>query len=140
MKMKLKEINKHFAELAGLGKKVFPSRLGFAISCNLESFQAELERAEKIRTKLCETYAQKDKNGNAVKVDSVVNNRKTQEYKMSDEERNAFSEEYSQFMETEVEVEIRKAKMEDIERCEKAERYDIPNVAELVALSFMLEE
>ena len=140
MKMTLKEVNRHFAELSGLGKKVFPSRLGFAISCNLESLQAELERAEKMRTKLCEAYAQKDENGKAILTDSVINNKKTQEYSMTDEDRIAFSEEYAQLMDMETDLEIRKAKMEDIERCEKAERYDIPNVAELLALSFMLEE
>ena len=140
MRMTLKEVNRHFTELAGFGKKVFPSRLGFAISCNLERMQEEIERVENERKKLCEMYAEKDESGNVLMAESVINGQKMQEYKMSEENKKAFSEEYTQLLETEVEIDIRKSGMEEIEQCEKIERYDLLSVAELLALSFMLEE
>lgn len=59
---------------------------------------------------------------------------------MDEVARVAFAEEYESLMDAEVDVTIRKVKMEVIEQCERAERYDIPTVAELVALAFMLEE
>lgn len=140
MKMKLKEVKRHFAELAGLGKMVFPSKLSFALSFNIEKLQKETERIEKERRKLCEQYAEKDGDGKALMADSVINGVKTQEYRMSDENRRAFEEEFDMLMDTEVEVAVRKVKMEEIERCEQAERYDIPAVAQILAMSFMLEE
>lgn len=140
MKMTLREVNKHFANLAGCGKLVLPSKLSFAVSCNLERLQREAERIDKEREKLCKQYADKDRDGKPVVVDSVINNAKKQEYRMSGENRKAFDEEFNTLLDTEVEVEIRKAKMEEVERCEQAERYDIPTVAQLLAMSFMLKE
>lgn len=85
-------------------------------------------------------YAEKDESGNVLMAESVINGQKMQEYKMSEENKKAFSEEYTQLLETEVEIDIRKSGMEEIEQCEKIERYDLLSVAELLALSFMLEE
>lgn len=140
MKMTLKEVNKHYAELAGCGSLVLPSKLSFAVSCNLERLQRESERIEKERKKLCVQYAGKDGDGKPAMADSVINGVKTQEYRMSEENRKAFTEEYEALLDTEIEIGIRTAKMEEVERCEQAERYDIPTVAQLLAMSFMLEE
>lgn len=140
MKMKEKEVIKHFQELATLGKLTLPPKLSFAISCNLEKLQRESERIEKERTKLCEQYADKDENGEPIMVDSIINGNKTQEYKMSEENRKLFSEEYGELLDAEVEMELRTVKMEVVERCEKVDRYHIPSVAQLVAMSFMLTE
>lgn len=140
MKMKLRDVTRHYTELAGLGELVLPSKLSFAVSCNLERLQKEAGRIEKERKKLCERYADRDGDGKPAMADSIIHGVKTQEYQMSKENRQAFSEEYDALLETEVEVGIRTAKMEEVERCEQAERYDIPTVAQLLAMSFMLEE
>lgn len=140
MKMTLKEVNRHYAELSGLGSLVLPSRLSFAVSCNLEQLRKEAERTEKERQKLCRQYADRDGDGNPVMADSVVNGVKTQEYRMTEENRKAFTEEYGTLLDTETEIRIRMAKKEEVERCEQAERYSIPSVSQLLALSFMLEE
>lgn len=140
MKMKLKEVQIHLLDLAKLGKKTFPARLSFALSCNIEKLQKEAEHIEKERKKLCGQYAEKDGSGKPIMADCVVNGKKSKEYKMDEAARAAFAEEYESLMDTEVDVAIWKVKMEVIEQCERAERYDIPTVAELVALAFMLEE
>lgn len=140
MKMKEKEVSKHFSDLAGMGNLTFPSKLSFAISYNLEKLQKECERIEKERKKLCEQYADKDEDGNPIMEKSVINGTETQTYKMSDENRKTFNDEYNELLDTEVDIEIRTVKSEVIERCEQVERYSIPSVSQLFALSFMLEE
>lgn len=140
MKMKLRETQVRLQNLAKLGTKTFPAKLSFAISCNIEKLQKEAEYIEKERKKLCEQYAEKDDDGKPVMVDSVLNGKESKEYKMDGTTRAAFAEEYDSLMDTEVDVTIRTVKTEVVEQCERAERYDIPTVAELLALAFMLEE
>lgn len=140
MKMKLKEAQARLQNLAKLGTKTFPAKLSFAISCNIEKLQKEAEHIEKERKKLCEQYADKDDDGKPVMVDSVINGVESKEYKMDAAARAAFGEEYDSLLDTEVDVNIRMAKTEVVEQCERADRYDIPTVAELLALAFMLEE
>lgn len=140
MKMREKDVNRHFTDLAAMAHMTLPSKLSFAISFNLEKLQNEAERIEKERTKLCGRYADKDENDQPVMTDSIIEGKKVQEYKMSEENQKLFAEEYNSVLETEIEMEIRTVKTDVIERCETAERYDIPTVAQLHALSFMLEE
>lgn len=140
MKMKLREVNKNLSILARMGGKTFPAKMSFAISRNFELLQRESERIEKERKRLCENYSEKDEEGNAVMIDSVIDGQPTKEYKMTEEKRSAFEVEYNELMDEEIEVDIRKVKQEVIERCEEAERYDIPTVADIVGMSFMIEE
>lgn len=140
MKMKLKEAQARLQNLAKLGTKTFPAKLSFAISCNIEKLQKEAEHIEKERKKLCEQYADKDDDDKPVMVDSVINGVESKEYKMDAVARAAFGEEYDSLLDTEVDVNIRMVKTEVVEQCERADRYDIPTVAELLALAFMLEE
>lgn len=140
MKMKLKEAQARLQNLAKLGTKTFPAKLSFAISCNIEKLQKEAEHIEKERKKLCEQYADKDDDGKPVMVDSVINGVESKEYKMDAAARATFGEEYDSLLDTEIDVNIRMVKTEVVEQCERADRYDIPTVAELLALAFMLEE
>lgn len=140
MKMKEREVKERFLELQSVESLTLPSKLSFAIAYNLGKFQRESERIEKERKKLCEQYAEKDKNGNPVMVNSVINGIKMQEYKMTEENKKLLNEEYNELLDMEVDIEIRTAKQELIERCEEVERYSIPSVSQLSALSFMLEE
>lgn len=138
--MKLKEVNEKANELAKLGQKTFPSKMGYAISYNYEKLVKELERIEKERIKLCKQYADKDEEGNPVMDKSVIDGKETSSYHMTVENRKVFNEEYNDLLDSETNIEFRKLNMEIVERCETVERYDIPTVSELYALSFMLEE
>lgn len=138
--MKLKEVNEKANELAKLGQKTFPSKMGYAISYNYEKLVKELERIEKERIKLCKQYADKDEEGNPVMDKSVIDGKETSSYHMTDENRKVFNEEYNELLDSETNIEFRKLNMEIVERCETVERYDIPTVSEMYAMSFMLEE
>lgn len=140
MKMKERDVTKNYRNLAGIGNLVLPSKLSFAISCNIEKLKKEAERIEKERKKLCEQYAEKDAEGKPVMVDSVIEGHKTQEYKMSDDDKKMFLEEYESLLDEEVEISIRTIKQEVLEKCETADRYNIPTVSQLIAMSFMIEE
>ena len=140
MKIRLKEAFIYAKRLAAFKDKVFPAKLSFAIYCNEETLQKEIERSEKERTKLCEQYAEKDEEGKPVMTDNIVNGKKVQAYKLSDENQAIFAEEYNELLETEVEIDIRKAKTSILEKCETYDRYSVLSVAEISALSFMLEE
>lgn len=140
MKMTERDVIKNYRSLSGLGGLALPSKLSFAISYNLEKLQRESERIEKERKRLCVQYADKNESGEPVMVDSVINGEKTQEYKMTVENRKLFGEEYDAVLDSEVEIDIRTVKQEVVERCEQAERYNLLTVAQLLVLSFMLEE
>lgn len=140
MKMKLKEVNEYVLRLSEFGKRVFPSKLSFAISYNMEKLQKEAERGEKERLKLCGQYAEKDKEGKPVMAEIEVEGKMVQSYRLSAQHQREFAEEYRDLLETEVEVDIRKVSQEVLERCESSERYSIPSVADIAALAFMLEE
>lgn len=140
MKIKLKEAANYATRLATLSKKVFPSKMSFAISYNAEMLQKEVERVEKERLKICEQYAEKDEEGKPVMDDNIVDGKKVQSYKMSEENQKVFVEEYNDLLENEVELDIRKVKTSILEKCETADRYTIPSVADVAAMAFMLEE
>lgn len=140
MKMKLSEVQERFAGLAAMGELVLPTKLSFAIAKNLETLRKETEGIEKEREKLCRQYADKDKNGEPVMLDSVVNGRKIQEYKMSREASKELNRDYKELLGTEVDLEIRMEKRALIEQCEEKERYTIPSMAQIQALEFMLED
>lgn len=140
MKMKERDVIKNYRNLAAFGGLVLPSKLSFAISCNAEKLLHEVERIEKERKRLCVQYAEKDKNNEPVMADSVIAGEKTREYKMTEENRKLFMDEYDALLDSEAEISIRTVKMEVVERCEEAERYNILTVSQLLAMSFMLEE
>lgn len=140
MKMKLKDASRHYAGLAEVGDLILPSKLSFAVSVNMEKLFAEVERAEKERKKLCERYAEKDADGRPVMADSVVDGKKTREYKMDPEGMKTVNEEYQALLDTEVDVRISTVDAECIRQCEENERYSIPSARQIAAMAFMLEE
>lgn len=140
MKIKEREVKEYFLRLTQVSDLVLPSKLSFAISYNMEKFQQEFNRIEKEREKLCERYADKDEDERPVIVNSMVDGMKKQTYKMSEENSKLFAEEYEGLLDVEVDIEIRTVKKEVVQRCEEADRYNIPSVSQLFALSFMMED
>lgn len=140
MKMKLKEVNERYVALANLGEKVFPSKLSFAVSYNLRKLQKETENIENERRKLCEEYSNKDKDGNPVMLDSIVNGQKTQSYDITGDAKKQMEAEYDELLNEEVDIDIRMVKSEAIEQCENRDRYSIPSVRDIFAMSFMIED
>lgn len=140
MKMKLKDAIRYYTGLDGVGELILPSKLSFAVSRNMESLLAEVERAEKERKNLCAHYAEKDADGKPVMTDSMVDGKKIREYKMDPESMKIVNEEYQAMLDTEVDIRISTVDAECIHQCEESERYSIPSARQIAALSFMLEE
>ncbi len=140
MKMKLKEVMDRYEGLSKIGGKTFPSKLSFAISYNLRKLQKEVEGVEKERNKIYEEYARKDENGKMIILDGISDGKKIRYYDFSRENKAQVEKEYSDLLEEEVEVEVRKIKREAIEQCEEKDRYTIPTVSDIFGMSFMTDD
>lgn len=140
MKMTLNEVKKNVGVLAGLSAMTFPGKLKYAVAYNFEKLGREEERIEKQRLELCRTYADKDENGEPVMVKNVVNGREAESFKMSLENEAAFKKEYADLLETEVDIDIRTVHPDAIDRCDESERYSVLSVAQIIGMSFMIED
>ena len=140
MKMTLNDVKKNVNMLAGLSAMTFPGKLKYAVAYNLERLSREEERIEKQRLELCQTYADKDENDEPIMVKSVVNGRETESFKMSAENEAAFKKEYADLLETEVDISIRTVHPDAVDLCETSERYNVPSVAQIIGMSFMIED
>ena len=59
--MKLKEIMRIHKGLVKQSSKVYTAKLGYAISKNMKAFRKAIEEYDENRLKICERYAEKDK-------------------------------------------------------------------------------
>lgn len=140
MKMTLKEARDRYLGLSGTAELVLPAKLSFAITCNLEKLEAENKRIDKEREKFCKQYAEKEEDGSAKMKDAVINNTAQKVYDITDENRKLLEKEMEALLEEETDIEIRTVKQELLEQCEKNDRYSVPSVANIYAMSFMITE
>lgn len=140
--MKAKEVREKLVGLMYLGELTLPGKLSYAISYNTEKLEQEYNRLEKERVKICERYAEKDPSGKAITIPFEENGIKKEKYKFPDpEDEKACDEEYRELMETEIVFEdFRTVQWEELEKCEGNQRYSIPTVKHISAMSFMLED
>ena len=131
MQMRLGEIKTRQNLLAPIVEKKLPPQLDHAIAKNLVRFQEETQIIESERIKLLNLYAKKDENNQPV----IVNG----SYELEDRRMN-FENDFTEFLETEVDVEIRKVSCQELlEKLEDA-RYNALSPAEMLILDFMIEE
>ena len=140
MKMTLREVRDHYLALAEMADLALPAKLGYAVARNLKRLEREVKNIDKTRENLCKQYANKDQDGEAKLIDSIVNGKKVQEYDMTPENKREYVKEYEEFLDSEVEVDIRKVNFDLIEQCEKKSQYSIPSVKNCYAMGFMMEE
>ncbi|MDU7031911.1 MAG: hypothetical protein E6357_30085 [Clostridiales bacterium] len=146
MKMKSREIEKKLSGLLNLKDKTFPREMSYAISRNIENLTKEYERIGKERIDICELYAKKDKDGNAITETTVKKNQYGQEVKEtnyvfeSPEDERMCTKDYQEVLETETDISIFTITLEMFEKCEEVDRYSVPTVGEEAALIFMTEE
>ncbi len=132
MNMTLDEIREKHAALVALKNKVLPQRIGYAIVKNLKEFEKELELMEERREKICKRYAQRDENGEVV----IKNNQYVFE---TSEDNKRSREEVVELLNTETDVKVEKCERAALEECYTKEKYDIPTIAQLYALEFMIK-
>ena len=71
--MKLKEIMRIHEGLVKQSSKVYTAKLGYAISKNMKAFRKAIEEYDENRLKICERYAEKDKDDKPI----VIEDRKS---------------------------------------------------------------
>lgn len=128
--MKLKEIIKNHEGLVKQSSKTYTAKLGYAISKNMKTFRSCIEEYEENRLKICERYAEKDEEDKPI----VHEN----QYEMTDENKQIVNEEIKELQEVDTDIDIMKVSFAELERCENADRYDIPSVADIEDLMFMI--
>lgn len=129
MQMKLSEVRVRQQNLMQFASKKLPNKLGYAIAKNLIKLESEVSLIEKQRIAIIEGYAKKDEAGNPVIENNV--------YDIKGHEED-FQKEYSEFLETETEIDIYTVPCDVLDQLEN-DRYDVLSPAELVTLDFMIE-
>lgn len=132
MKIKLGELRELTANLYPMQKKTFPVKISYAIMRNIEALEKEFSSFEKQRIELCKTYANKDSDGNPVIKDGA--------YDIPPVAKEDFNNELKELSDEEVDIDIRTVSAEEFEKCEQADRYDIPTGEDFAVLGFMLKD
>lgn len=135
MKMTIREAINHFGGLTAINK-AFPVNLGYAISRNIKNLQVEVKSYDDERKKLCQRLSAKDANGKPIMIDKGNG---TQEYDISDADKEMLAKEMEELLETETDVDIRMMPESVFEKIAESERYDIPDISDFTALDFMIE-
>ena len=131
MKIRLGRLRELTANLYPMQKKTFPVKISYAIMRNIEALEKEFSSFEKQRIELCETYANKDSDGNPVIKDGA--------YDIPSDVREDFNNELKELSDEEIDIDIRMVSAEEFEKCEQADRYDIPTGEDFAVLGFMIE-
>ena len=132
MKIKLGGLRELTAELYPMQKKTFPVKISYAIMRNIEALEKEFSSFEKQRIELCKAYANKDSDGNPVIKDGA--------YDIPDDVKEEFRKELADLSDEEIDIDIRTVSAEEFEKCEQADRYDIPTGEDFAVLGFMLKD
>ena len=135
--MKAYEVAQKLEFLTGLAGKVLPARLGFAISVNIEQLSGCQRHIDKERVKLLEGYAARDENGEII---MEKNDAGQDTYKLEGENLMRFREEFGEFLETDISLDLRSVDESVLEQIDKDPRYTGLTVAEMASLRFMISE
>lgn len=132
MKIKLKEVAGYLSGLMELSEKRLPAKVSYAVMKNQKALEMEYKDLDQQRVKLCETYAKQDENGEYITKDG--------NYIFSDENRELFSKEYNDVLEEEIEVNIHLIAIEELDKCDESDRYDVVTPKDFMTLELMLKE
>ena len=109
MKMKLLQLINAERALGTLGNtKGLSSITAYRISKNIKSILEEIKTYNDTRTKMCEEYADKDKEGKPIIKDN--------KYIMSTEKEIQLNEELGKLLDEDVDIQIKKVSLEDINK------------------------
>lgn len=129
--MKLKEMIHQMDGLTRQASKIYTAKLGYAISKNIKTFQEVIKEYDENRIKICERYAEKEEDGK-VRIEN-------DKYVFTEENEKIVNEECADLQDVDQKISIMKVPFSELERCE-ADRYDMPSVADVNDLMFMIEE
>lgn len=135
MEMKLGEVKGRLVGLLNTAEKRFPAKVSYAIYKNQKILENEYKDLEEQRLKICESYADKDKDGKAVTRQKDGNT----VYVFSGKAQEQLNKEYAELLEEEIEVDIHTIDVKELDKCEESERFDIPTAADYMAMEFMFK-
>ncbi len=131
-KLTFSEVKRKYEILGSFVDKVLPRKVTTAIARTVAKFEKELEFYDKQRADVVKRYALKNEDGTYI----IENNAYTFESK--DDEK-AFIEEIEQLNSTEVDVEIMRFDVSELERCDIVDKYDKLTAREELALEFIID-
>ena len=132
MNIKLGDLKEMVTGLYSIQGKKFPVKISYAIAKNVKNLAEEHADYEKQRIKLCEEFANKDKDGNPVSVDG--------KYDIPNDSLKEFNDAVNELRDTEIDVDIHSVSFSELDKCDTNERYDIPTASDVSAMQFMLED
>lgn len=116
--------------LTEVSKKRLPIKVSYVISSNLEKLKPHNEAAEQTRNDLLRQYGEKDEDGN------LKFNEKN-EIRIVDV--TSYVKDVNELMNTDVDISFDKFSLEDLERCEKEDRFDVLTIEEISFLKPMIK-
>ncbi len=131
MKMRLSEVQGRLQGLLNISGKKFPAKVSYAIMKNEKALESEYKVIDEQRIKICEAYAEKDDEGNAIV--------KEEKYVFSSANQAACDKEYKELLAEEIEVDICTIDAEELDKCDDSSRYDVPTAADFMTLEFMFK-
>lgn len=132
MKVKLGDLKEMVIGLHAIQGKKFPVKISYTIAKNVKKLAEEHADYEKQRIKLCEEFANKDKDGKPVLVDG--------KYDIPCSHLEEFNDAVNELRETEIDVDIHSVSFSELDKCDTNERYNIPTASDISAMGFMLVE
>lgn len=128
--MTISKIQAMVKGLTEVSKKRLPIKVSYVISSNLEKLKPHNEAAEQTRNDLLRQYGEKDENGN------LKFNEKN-EIRIVDV--TSYVKDVNELMNTDVDISFDKFSLEDLERCEKEDRFDVLTIEEISFLKPMIK-
>lgn len=130
MQMTLLEVRSRQQNLLALSRMKLPYKLAYGISKNLMKLEQEVKLIEERRISMLDIYAKKDDEGKLI-IEGAA-------YDLGENEE-TFRKEFTEFLETETEVDIHMVPYDSMEKLDES-RFDTLTPAELISLDFMIKQ
>ena len=130
--MKFSEIMIKKQSMADVLDLILPRKVSVAIARNLTTINKEIELYNQQREDIAERYAKKDEKGNYV----LNGNNYTF---ANDKDRQSFIEEVSELNDTDIDINIFKFNVSELDRCDESDRYNIITPSQEVSLGWMID-
>ena len=112
-----------------LASKRLPVKVAYAISRNLDKMNNIITSYETARKTLLDQYAEKDEEGKAKVKDG--------NYVIQEDQKQAFSDEMTELLEVENEIDLHTINMDEVEKCD-TDKYDSLTTADMMTLDVMI--
>lgn len=130
--MKFSEIMIKKQSMADVLDLILPRKVSVAIARNLTTINKEIELYNQQREDIAERYAKKDEKGNYV----LDGNNYTF---ANGKDRQSFIEEVSELNDTDIDINIFKFNVSELDRCDESDRYNIITPSQEVSLGWMID-